>query len=232
MQIGYGDTSPQTTAGRSFFIIWSLVGAGIITTFFSVLADFYSDRFKQTHQRSVLSRMITAIYPDKHLEQEIVEDEEQARRGTAGMAKQAAMDEIENRKMAAGESSGDGKDIVLADALLALLKDTRGHLDELVRSDGGQGQVVDRLVEDTMSECRESAVGLGPSTDSFSAKGDQNFDQKVRLKVLNDDALKRFVCALPLRCYDPFPADPSACRRPSSTSSEALSARGARNICY
>lgn len=33
--VGYGDYYPKTPAGRAFFVVWSLVGAGSLTVLFS-----------------------------------------------------------------------------------------------------------------------------------------------------------------------------------------------------
>lgn len=37
--IGYGDYTPKSDAGRSFFIIWSLMGVGVLTILISVFSD-------------------------------------------------------------------------------------------------------------------------------------------------------------------------------------------------
>ncbi|GAA6022291.1 hypothetical protein JCM11491_005253 [Sporobolomyces phaffii] len=53
--LGLGDFSPASQGGRAFFCIWSLIGAGILTVFFSVIADEYSAHYKETFQRNLLS---------------------------------------------------------------------------------------------------------------------------------------------------------------------------------
>ncbi|GAA6059810.1 hypothetical protein JCM10212_003705 [Sporobolomyces blumeae] len=63
--IGLGDITPVTPAGRAFFCAWSLMGAGILTVFFSILADGYSDQFKETFQRNVLASS-TKAFSRKH----------------------------------------------------------------------------------------------------------------------------------------------------------------------
>ncbi|GAA6060474.1 hypothetical protein JCM10212_007105 [Sporobolomyces blumeae] len=56
--IGFGDVSPSTQAGRAFFCMWILVGAGALTIFFSVLVDAYSTRHKETFQRKIGSDLV------------------------------------------------------------------------------------------------------------------------------------------------------------------------------
>lgn len=46
--IGYGDWAPVTPAGRAVFCVLSLVAAGSLTVFFSVLADSYAARFSES----------------------------------------------------------------------------------------------------------------------------------------------------------------------------------------
>lgn len=46
--IGYGDYAPQTQAGRAFFCVWAILGAGILTVLFSVIADAYTSRFSES----------------------------------------------------------------------------------------------------------------------------------------------------------------------------------------
>lgn len=41
--VGYGDISPQTTAGKLFTIVYILVGLGIIATFISLVAEKQRD---------------------------------------------------------------------------------------------------------------------------------------------------------------------------------------------
>ena len=49
---GYGDLSPETTAGRALFCFGALIGAGTLAVFFSVLAEAYSTRFSQSYHLS------------------------------------------------------------------------------------------------------------------------------------------------------------------------------------
>ncbi|KAI9568053.1 hypothetical protein HD554DRAFT_813349 [Boletus coccyginus] len=44
--IGYGDLSPTTPAGRSFFVVWALVGVATMTIFISVVSKAYTSRYK------------------------------------------------------------------------------------------------------------------------------------------------------------------------------------------
>ncbi|KAF9446440.1 voltage-gated potassium channel [Macrolepiota fuliginosa MF-IS2] len=44
--VGYGDPVPRTPAGRSFFVGWALCGVGTMSILISLLADGYSERYK------------------------------------------------------------------------------------------------------------------------------------------------------------------------------------------
>jgi len=44
--VGYGDPAPRTPAGRSIFVGWALLGVGTMTILISLLADRYSERYK------------------------------------------------------------------------------------------------------------------------------------------------------------------------------------------
>ncbi|GAA5863027.1 hypothetical protein JCM8547_003660 [Rhodosporidiobolus lusitaniae] len=54
--IGYGDYSPVTQGGRAFFCVWALFGAGVLTVFFSVIADAYSQRFSKSFPQTPIPR--------------------------------------------------------------------------------------------------------------------------------------------------------------------------------
>ncbi|GAA5925252.1 potassium channel family protein [Sporobolomyces koalae] len=53
--LGLGDYAPQTQGGRAFFCFWALLGAGILTVLFSVIADEYSAHYKETFQRNIIA---------------------------------------------------------------------------------------------------------------------------------------------------------------------------------
>ncbi|ORY84113.1 hypothetical protein BCR35DRAFT_340121 [Leucosporidium creatinivorum] len=198
--IGYGDYFPSTPAGRAFFVVWALVGAGSLTVFFSVMADAYSSRFKQTFQRSWLSRMMTMIYTDKALERQIFEEEEAAQLNKHGRfegkksepgpeqdAATATEDKEEKGKGQADQLSlsssssaqqAHGKEAKkeqhLAEALVMLIVDTKEHIEELIRSDGGTGgKTIQSVVNSLMDE--------------------QDFSSRNRTKVQNDEDLRRFL---------------------------------------
>lgn len=86
--IGYGDYAPETQAGRAFFCVWAILGAGILTVLFSVIADAYTSRFselrlafypnrdamaesarapaEETFQRSFLTRAFIKVFQPQH----------------------------------------------------------------------------------------------------------------------------------------------------------------------
>ncbi|SCZ97568.1 BZ3500_MvSof-1268-A1-R1_Chr4-3g07254 [Microbotryum saponariae] len=59
--IGYGDYSPQSNAGRAFFIAWALFGIANMTLTLSVVTESWSSRYKSTiidgKRRRVLGRL-------------------------------------------------------------------------------------------------------------------------------------------------------------------------------
>ncbi|GAA5894016.1 potassium channel family protein [Sporobolomyces salmoneus] len=63
--IGLGDYTPKTEGGRAFFCVFALLGTGVLTVFFSILADGYSSTFKETFQRNVLAKLIKSLKAKK-----------------------------------------------------------------------------------------------------------------------------------------------------------------------
>ncbi|CAO1638199.1 unnamed protein product [Sympodiomycopsis kandeliae] len=53
--IGFGDYTPKTDGGRTFFIVWSLLGVAVLTIFFSVVGDAWGSqvtgRLNKTRRR-------------------------------------------------------------------------------------------------------------------------------------------------------------------------------------
>ncbi|GAA5918909.1 hypothetical protein JCM1841_006674 [Sporobolomyces salmonicolor] len=133
--IGYGEFTPQTQGGRAFFCAWALAGAGSLTVFFSVIAEAYSSRFKETFQRSLFK---WSIIHHKH---------------TIHSAHTHALEPSESQQapsLSAKEKEGD-----VRVALLQLIGDTRDHLDHLILSDGtGDSHALDLVVHRVMEEER------------------------------------------------------------------------------
>ncbi|BGP48693.1 Potassium channel [Rhodotorula kratochvilovae] len=154
--IGYGDYSPATQGGRAFFCVWALVGAGTLTVFFSVLADAYTSRFKETFQRSVLNRLwIKLTRPPRDAAAEIEREEERAafpsppqgsRAGTPDRGEGSG--KVKEHADTAGRGgAGDEQ----REKLLAHLVRTRQHLDHLILADGeAKNEHVDAVVRRVM----------------------------------------------------------------------------------
>ncbi|KAI1797989.1 hypothetical protein LXA43DRAFT_1105991 [Ganoderma leucocontextum] len=55
---GYGDYSPETPAGRSIFVFWSLFGVGTLTILVSVLQEVGSSRYKNALHSRVFDKAV------------------------------------------------------------------------------------------------------------------------------------------------------------------------------
>lgn len=160
--IGYGDFSPSTQGGRAFFCVWALVGAGTLTVLFSVLADAYTSRFKETFQRSWVNRVwIRLTHPSHSVADELAREESQAfpsapatrpstptstEQGDAGPGKEHPELAPGAKTVRAGEA-----ELTPQDKLVELLRLTRQHLDRLILSDGdAKDEHVDRVVRRVM----------------------------------------------------------------------------------
>ncbi|GAA6048621.1 hypothetical protein JCM3770_002061 [Rhodotorula araucariae] len=192
--IGYGDYSPSTQGGRAFFCVWALVGAGTLTVFFSVLADAYTSRFKETFQRSFLNRLwIKLTHPPRDAAAEL-EREEARVAFPSPPGSRASTPEGSASHSAGGAGGGPGKEYPAlvpnaADAegggdakgkLLTLLTRTRQHLDHLILADGdAKSEHVDRVVRRVME--------------------DEGFSRRNREHVENDENFKEFIYLRSLR---------------------------------
>ncbi|KAJ7596567.1 hypothetical protein C8J56DRAFT_850011 [Mycena floridula] len=56
--IGYGDFSPKSPAGRSFFVAWALLGVATMTILISVLSEAYSSRYKNIIHSNVFDHAV------------------------------------------------------------------------------------------------------------------------------------------------------------------------------
>ncbi|GAA5874174.1 hypothetical protein JCM1840_000375 [Sporobolomyces johnsonii] len=131
--IGYGEFTPQTQGGRAFFCAWALAGAGSLTVFFSVIAEAYSTRFKETFQRSLFK---WTILHHKHRPH----------------AAQTHALEPSDSQQAPSLSEKEKKEDARV-ALLHLIGETRDHLDHLIVSDGnGDSHALDLVVHRVMEE--------------------------------------------------------------------------------
>ncbi|ORY21336.1 hypothetical protein BCR39DRAFT_553869 [Naematelia encephala] len=59
--IGYGEVSPQTPAGRAFFIIWAIFGVATVTLLIAVLTEAYANRYKLALVQKGTRRALVAI---------------------------------------------------------------------------------------------------------------------------------------------------------------------------
>ncbi|GAA5967668.1 hypothetical protein JCM11641_005728 [Rhodosporidiobolus odoratus] len=176
--IGYGDYSPQTQGGRAFFCVWALAGAGILTVFFSVLADAYSQRFKETFQHSVFARLLARVRNSPSTEEELHRAESQAlprppacSGSDVSVATHPPGDSLHPGP---GEKSTLKKERDVGLALLDLLADAKQHLDHMIISDGdAKSKQLDRVVRKVMHE--------------------ENFSVRNREEVENDDDFKQFI---------------------------------------
>ncbi|GAA5864245.1 hypothetical protein JCM3774_001268 [Rhodotorula dairenensis] len=184
--IGYGDYAPKTQAGRAFFCVWAIIGAGILTVLFSVLADAYTNRFKETFQRSFLTRVFIKVFQPQHAEE----------------LQQADLDALPRADKDAGSSSSlslpradtgktrEAGDVVVPvsecddrhheRAILSLLRDVRRHIDHLIVADDEiKDEHVDRIARRVMDQ--------------------EQFSRENREHVENDRSMKEFLYLRHLR---------------------------------
>ncbi|GAA5935815.1 hypothetical protein JCM3775_007337 [Rhodotorula graminis] len=223
--IGYGDYSPSTQGGRAFFVVWAILGAGTLTVLFSVLADAYTSRFKETFQRSWVNRLwIRLTQPSHEVADELAREESQAfpkapatRPSTPTSSERAAKGPgKEYPELAPAPSSstatkgggvgagGGSSELSSQDKMLELLRLTRQHLDRLILADGDEkDEHLDRVVRKVMDN--------------------EGFSRRNREHVENDNSFKEFIYLRSLRtklaeleelAHDAFePADEASERR-------------------
>ncbi|GAA5907431.1 hypothetical protein JCM6882_003860 [Rhodosporidiobolus microsporus] len=61
--IGYGDLSPKSEAGRSFFVAWALFGIFNMTLLISVLTESFSSRYKSTISSGRVKKALRRVKP-------------------------------------------------------------------------------------------------------------------------------------------------------------------------
>ncbi|GAA5843546.1 hypothetical protein JCM9279_000788 [Rhodotorula babjevae] len=193
--IGFGDFSPSTQGGRAFFCVWAIVGAGTLTVLFSVLADAYTSRFKETFQRSWVNRLwIRLTHPAHKVADELAREESQAcprapatRPSTPTSSRPHDGQGKEFLELAPARSSstatkgGRGSTELSPQAkMLELLQLTRQHLDRLILADGDEkDEHLDRVVRKVMDN--------------------EGFSRRNREHVENDNSFKEFIYLRSLR---------------------------------
>ncbi|GAA5896777.1 hypothetical protein JCM8208_007085 [Rhodotorula glutinis] len=195
--VGYGDYSPSTQGGRAFFCVWAIIGAGTLTVLFSVLADAYTSRFKETFQRSWLNRLwIRLTKPSHKVADELAREESQAfprapatRPSTPTSERPAEGPGKEYPELAPAPSSstatkggggGGSAELSPQDKMLELLQLTRQHLDRLILADGDEkDEHLDRVVRKVMDN--------------------EGFSRRNREHVENDNSFKEFIYLRSLR---------------------------------
>jgi len=150
-----------------------LLGAGVLTVFFSILADGYSSTFKETFQRNILAQLMSRLgrsNSDKKLSSDSAETNPTVST-LAQIATYREQDQDGAQKQATNTPILEDEGV----ALLKILDDTRRHLNHLITSGGdGEGEEVNAVVRLLMNE--------------------QGFKRRNREKVECDSNLKRFLC--------------------------------------
>ncbi|KAL8286421.1 hypothetical protein RQP46_004438 [Phenoliferia psychrophenolica] len=59
--IGYGDFSPQSAAGRAFFVAWAILGIATMTLLLSVVTETWSSRYKSSITQSKVQRSMRRV---------------------------------------------------------------------------------------------------------------------------------------------------------------------------
>ncbi|KAG0662125.1 hypothetical protein C6P46_003518 [Rhodotorula mucilaginosa] len=186
--IGYGDYAPQTQAGRAFFCVWAILGAGILTVLFSVIADAYTSRFKETFQRSFLTRAFIKVFQPQHakeLQHADIDVLPQAEKD-GGSGSSLSLPRAETGKTRDSDGTvipareDDDRHDHHERAVLSLLRDVRRHLDHLIVSDDDvKDEHVDRVARRVMDR--------------------EQFSRENREHVENDRSMKEFLYLRHLR---------------------------------
>ncbi|GAA5984389.1 hypothetical protein JCM5350_003344 [Sporobolomyces pararoseus] len=162
--LGLGDFTASSQASRAFFCIWALIAAGMLTVFFSVIADQYSAHYKETFQRNILARFNkpeqkhshhpgstspgTMRKPARPL-QTVSTTESVSRDLKNGVHIELVEKEIPMEKGEKGiESKGAGR----KERVSELLSETRLHLQHLATRDSSDTETVDLVVRRVMDE--------------------------------------------------------------------------------
>ncbi|GAA5983873.1 hypothetical protein JCM10908_005958 [Rhodotorula pacifica] len=184
--IGYGDYAPETQGGRAFFCVWAILGAGILTVLFSVIADAYSNRFKETFQRSFLTRAFIKVFDSQRAEELAKADLEALPRadGDAGSGSSLSLPRADTGKTRESDETAvahrEHDERHQERAVLSLLQDVRRHLDHLIVSDDDvRDEHVDRVTRRVMDK--------------------ENFSRENREHVENDRGMKDFLYLRNLR---------------------------------
>ncbi|GAA5880304.1 hypothetical protein JCM16303_003889 [Sporobolomyces ruberrimus] len=158
--LGLGDYAPSTQGGRAFFCIWALIGAGILTVFFSVIADGYSAHYKETFQRNFV-----ATFQRKHRHAhhppaaspttQLVRQSETMSRSDSG-SHDTKKGESHVEKVEHAEETEHHvrhrKRKKRKERVTDLLSQTKNHLQHLATRDSGDSETVDFVVRKVMDE--------------------------------------------------------------------------------
>ncbi|SGY93202.1 BQ5605_C037g11577 [Microbotryum silenes-dioicae] len=187
--IGHGDYAPRTQAGRAFFSAWALVGAGVTTVFFSILADSYSSRFNGLATRNWFKRTLLRFHNNPKARAALEEEErrfgirpsvnvDDAPSGSVSTASPAPKPTSEGEEDIVEGNSNDVEDPAPLQTarLLELVKETREHVDDLIHYDGMS----------STGEC-----GMGIDREVKQLMDEQKFSMPTRLEVMSDERMKR-----------------------------------------
>ncbi|GAA5984386.1 hypothetical protein JCM5350_003343 [Sporobolomyces pararoseus] len=150
--VGLGDYTVKTEGGRACFCVLALVGAGVLTVFFSILADGYSSAFKETFQRNVLAKLVKSMKArkDDHLDNTAAEPNPTV----STLAHIVAYRQNEGQEDS--PKTGENSDLAPIDQrrqLLGLLEETQKQLNHLITSGGdGNSKEVTQSVREVMRE--------------------------------------------------------------------------------
>ncbi|GAA5925253.1 potassium channel family protein [Sporobolomyces koalae] len=177
--VGLGDLTPKTQAGRAFFCVFALLGAGVLTVFFSILADGYSSTFKETFQRNVLAKVVKHMHTKKS---EPCENETETNPTVSTLAQIVQYRRNEETNEKPDQRAGSDEEVRdPRDELLQLLAETRSGLNHLIATGGdGDCKEVTRQVRQVMEK--------------------HTFKRRNREKVECDAAMKQFLYLRNLQC--------------------------------
>lgn len=111
-----------------------------------------------------------------------------------GQADQLSLNSSSSTGQGKAKEKEGSKEQHLAEALVMLIVDTKEHLEELIRSDGGSGgKTIESVVNNLMGGSLLTRF-FRSRLRSFSFADEQDFSSRNRTKVQNDDNLRRFLC--------------------------------------
>ena len=177
--IGYGDLTPQSPAGRAVFIFWAIAAVAAMTVLISVLAEAYLSRYSMIVHHDLLDKQIKGLKEASLL----------SRRNTD------VDDERDGDRRPTRDTDGLAIDERI-EALEGIRQELTG-LPELIIQDARDFQVHIRYVGDS-NQSHGDKLPPGLERVLQEAMDQQNINEAMRTKALQDEAARKALMALHL----------------------------------